>query len=106
MSEKNQRLVAHEPVEFETSREPPIILEESVEDYTSNERKQTERRQNVNRLDLESLGSWPTMPKHFPGTVSRCYIIEYHDMEGSLYPSPTKHWVPSEINTIIEYVLV
>ena len=22
-----------------------------------------------NRLDLESLGSWPTMPKNFPGTV-------------------------------------
>ena len=25
-----------------------------------------------NRLDLESLGSWPTMPKNFPGTAEDC----------------------------------
>ena len=35
MSGKNRRLVADEPVEFKTSRNLPIILEESIE-YTSN----------------------------------------------------------------------
>ena len=48
--------------------ELPIILEESTEEYTSNEWKQNQKMSTCNRLDLESLGSWPTMPKNFLGT--------------------------------------
>ena len=52
---------------LETSGELRIILEESMGEYTSNEESKTGRCPTCNRLDLESRGSWPTMPKHFPG---------------------------------------
>ena len=45
----------------------PIILEESME-YISNEWKQNQKMWTCNRLDSESLRSWPTMSKNFPGT--------------------------------------
>ena len=54
-------------LKLETSGELLIILEECIE-HTSNERKQNQKMSTRNRLDLESLGSWPTMPKNFPGT--------------------------------------
>ena len=65
-------------LKFETSGELPIILEESIE-YTSNEWKQNRKMSTCHRLDLESLGSWPTMPKNFPGIAldgdSVLYIV-------------------------------
>ena len=77
---KNRRLVIDEPVELEKwpvevqdFRKSPIILEESVE-YTSNEWQQQNRKMSTcNRLDLESLGFWPTLyaQKLFPGTSDR-----------------------------------
>ena len=51
------------------SGELVIILEESVEYYTSNEWKQKRKMSTCNRLDSESHGSWLTMPKNFPGTA-------------------------------------
>ena len=58
-------------LKLENSGELPIILEESIE-YTSNEWKRNRKLSTCNhRLDLESLGSWPTLyaPKtNFPGT--------------------------------------
>ena len=44
-----------------------LILVESIE-YTSNAWKQDRKMSTCNRLDWESLGSWPTMPKNSPGT--------------------------------------
>ena len=52
---------------LETSRELSIVLEESIDEYTSNEWKQNRKMSTCNRLDLESLGSWPTMSKNFLG---------------------------------------
>ena len=47
---------------LETSGEWPIILEEYVEEYTSNEWKQNRKMMSTcNRLDLESRGSWLTI---------------------------------------------
>ena len=55
LSLRNNRL------KFETSRTLAIILEESIE-YTLNEwKKQNRKMSTFNRLDLESLGSWPTL---------------------------------------------
>jgi hypothetical protein len=53
LSLRNKRL------KMETLRELPIILEEFIEEYTSNERKQQNRKMmsTCNRLNLESLGS-------------------------------------------------
>ena len=45
---------------FETSGELPTILEESIE-YASIEWKQKWKMSTCNRLNLESLGSWPTL---------------------------------------------
>ena len=56
---------------LETSEDLPIILEESIEEYISNEWKQNRKMSTCNRLDLESLGSWPTMPQKLPGHCSR-----------------------------------
>ena len=54
LSLRNNRL------KFKTSRELPVIWEESIEEYTSNEWKQNRKIMSTcNRLDLESLGSWP-----------------------------------------------
>ena len=72
---ENRWLVTDEPVEFEKEpvevgnfRRVPIILEESMEEYTTNEWKQNRKMSTWNQLDLESLGSWLTMPKNFPGS--------------------------------------
>ena len=51
MSGKDRHLVTNEPVEFKTSGESPIILEESKE-YTSNEWKQNRKMSTCNQLDL------------------------------------------------------
>jgi hypothetical protein len=66
MKGENIPLVTYEPVEsfisnqlkFRTLEKIPIILKESMKEYTSNERKQQNRKiSTCNRLDLESLGS-------------------------------------------------
>ena len=52
---------------LENSGESPIILKECIEEYTSNEWKQQNRKMSTcnHQLDLESLGSWPaSMPKN------------------------------------------
>ena len=74
---KNRQFVTDEPIEFKKnqlefkgSKKLPINLEDSIE-YTSNEWKQNRKMSTSNRLDLESLGSWPTMPKNFPGSGSQ-----------------------------------
>ena len=73
---KNRRLDTDEPVEFEkylveVHRDFRRITDrfgESIE-YTSNEWKHQNRKiSTCKRLDLESLGSWLTMPKNFRGT--------------------------------------
>ena len=82
MSGNNWRLVADEPVEFE--KEPV-----DVQDFTKfNDHSRgicrmylkwwskTVRCKHVNWLDLESLGSWPTLPKNFLGTDF--IVIIYH----------------------------
>ena len=58
---------SHNRLKFKTSGYLPIILEESIK-YTSNEWKQNRKMSTCNQLDLESLGSCPTMPKNFPST--------------------------------------
>ena len=64
LSLRNNRL------KLETSGELPIILEESIAEYTPTEWKQNWKIMSTcNWLDLESLGSWPTMPKNFLGTA-------------------------------------
>ena len=68
LSLRNNRL------RLETSGGLPIILEESIE-YISNEWKQNWNMSTCHQLDLESLGSWPTMPKIFPGTGSHCLVL-------------------------------
>ena len=44
-----------------TSRELPIILKESLKEYTSIEWKQNRKMSTCNRLHLEWHGSWPTL---------------------------------------------
>ena len=64
---------------FETSGELSIVLEESMEEYTSNQWKQNRKKMSTcNRLDWESRGSWPTLPKNFIGTAVtiRIFLIE------------------------------
>jgi hypothetical protein len=59
----------HRPVSYEwknrlklkTLWELPIVLEESIEEYTSNEWSENRKMSICNPLDLESLGSWPTI---------------------------------------------
>ena len=65
-------------LKFETSEEPPNILEESIEECSPNEMKAKPEDyvNHVNRLDLESRGSWPTMP---PKT-SRALTCWYYDL--------------------------
>ena len=61
MSGKVRQLVVHKQVEVQDFREIYLsYLEESIE-YTSNEWKQNRKMIRCNRLDLESLGSWPTI---------------------------------------------
>ena len=49
-------------LKLETLRELPIILEESTQQYTSNEWKQNRKiTSTCNRLDLESRGPWPSL---------------------------------------------
>ena len=72
---KNRRLVTDEPVQFE---EEPV----EVQDFrriTNHFRgiygiylkciKQNWKMSTCNRLDVESLQSWPTMPKNFPALL-------------------------------------
>ena len=63
---KNRLSLKNNQLKFETSGELPIILEDSIE-YTSNEWKQNRKMSTCDRLGLESLGSWPIMPKNFVG---------------------------------------
>ena len=62
-------------LKLETSGNLPIILEESMEYTRTNESIETGRCQHVtNRLDFESLGSWPTLyakKTNFSGTGSK-----------------------------------
>ena len=51
----------HNRLKFKTRGELPTILEESIEYYTSNELERNRKMSTRNRLDLESLGSWPTL---------------------------------------------
>ena len=56
LSLRNNRL------KFKTSGELPVIWEESIEEYTSNEWKQNRKIMSTcNWLDLESHESWPTI---------------------------------------------
>ena len=58
-------------LKLETSVEIPITLEEFME-YTSNQYRKTEGCQHViNRLDLQTLGSQPIMPKNL-GLPDHC----------------------------------
>ena len=66
----NRLSLRNNQLKFEISGELSIILEKSAEEYTSNEWQQNWKMSTCNRLDLESLGSWPTMPKNFPGSDS------------------------------------
>ena len=64
LSSRNNQL------KFKTSGGIMILLDESRE-YTSIGWKQHRKMSTCNRLDSESLGSWPTtMPKNFPGTAA------------------------------------
>ena len=64
-------------LKLETSGELLIILEESIQEYTSNEWKQNQKMMSTcNRLDLESLGSWLTMPQNLPGNGMWCSILK------------------------------
>ena len=75
----NQLSLRNNRLKFKTSRELPVMLGESIE-YTSNEWKQTRKMSTCTRLDLESVGSFLTMLKNFPGTrvpINYCHI--YHN---------------------------
>ena len=73
MSEKNQWLVADETVEF---KKQPVEVQD-FRKFTDPFRgiyriclewiKQNWKMPACNLYDLESLGSWPTMPQNFPG---------------------------------------
>ena len=75
MSGKNRRLVADGPVGFEKW---PVEVEDlrritdrfrGIYGISPNEWKQQIRKMSTcSQLDLESLESWPTMSKNFPGT--------------------------------------
>ena len=78
LSSRNNRL------KFTTSGDLPIILEESIE-YTSNEWKKHQNMPTCNRLDLESLESWPTMPKNFPGTDWEIWLVD------TFFPKHLRH---------------
>ena len=65
----NRLSLRNNQLKLETSGELPNILEESIEENTSNEWKQNRKMSTCNRLDLESLGSWPIVPKNFLGSI-------------------------------------
>ena len=52
-------------LKFKTARKLPIILEEFIEIYP-NLIKENRRMSTCNRLDLQTLGSQPVMPKNLP----------------------------------------
>ena len=81
---------------FETSGILPIALEESIED-TSTERKYQNRKMSTcNRLDLESLGSWPTtMSKTYRALVG---VIPFVFIDELFSQNPVRKW-----NTLSEY---
>ena len=66
----NQLSLRNNRLKFKTSGELPIVLEEYVEEYTLNEWKQHRKMSTCNRLDLESLGSWPTLPNRLEQSKS------------------------------------
>ena len=86
MSRENQRLVTHEPVEFEKyAVDLPDFgrITHHLRGIYSNIYLQRMKanpedvQKECNRLDLESAASWPTMPKNFPGTA------QYHAWKNS-----------------------
>ena len=84
MSGKNQRFSCRwtdwvrevaSRLKFTSSRNLPIILEDYIK-HTSNEWKKNRKMSTCIQLDLESLGSWPTIPKNFMGTGNEHIHIE------------------------------
>ena len=65
LSLRNNRL------QFKTSENLPIILEESTE-YASHPSKINREITTCNQLDMETLGIWPMMPRKSPWTLARC----------------------------------
>ena len=78
-------------LKFETSGKSPTILEESVECILDEFRK-PQKMSTCNRLDLETLGSWPIMPKNHPWTlVLPCVLLlqtRRPKAEKPLFPYP------------------
>ena len=78
----NQSGLRSNRLKLETSGELPIILEESIEEYTLNKWKHQNRKMSTgtNRLDFESLARISTdsiCPKtNFPGTSEKDSSIE------------------------------
>ena len=64
---KNPWLVAYEPVEVQDFKKVTEHLRIISRIYIK-WIKQNQKMWTCNRLDLESLESWPTMPKNFPDT--------------------------------------
>ena len=69
LSSRNNQL------KFETAGNLPIILEEFIEIYP-NLIKENRKMSTYNRLDLQTLGSQPVMPKNLPDHWHILYILE------------------------------
>ena len=74
---ENQPLVREEPVELDIylvevqDSGKLLIILRSLGEYTSILMKENHEMSTCNRLDLETLGSWPIMPKYILGHWSR-----------------------------------
>ena len=66
MNKENQLLTCRSNwLKFKTSGKLPIILEESM-DYTLINEEKNRKKPTCSRLDMETLGSRPNMPKNLP----------------------------------------
>ena len=66
----------------------PIILEESIEEYTSNEWKPNRKMSTCNRLDLQTLGS-QTLGGEIPKSQGRRLAIQFLVVKSPLYLTGT-----------------
>ena len=71
-------------LKLETLRNLLIILEESIEEYTSNEQSKNRKMSTCNQLDLESHGSRPTIyAQKLPGNwcgIPQAYHQHYVEL--------------------------
>jgi hypothetical protein len=80
----NRLCLRNNRLKFDTSGGLPIIWGIYTRIYLK-WRKKNKKMSTCNRLDLESLGSWPTMPKNFPGTETRVFNLDmFNRMRGGL----------------------